>query len=148
MSSANGTWDFVIALVAVINGLGVVRLLSACSVFLRHRNSAVIAHFWVYYVLAVFQLMIHVLLWWSIVGLREAGEVNFLRFLYLLVGPTLLFLATSVLITEIEGEEVDLRTQYLDVCKDYYTILSVFWLWVIFIWPVFVASWYGLYPHP
>ena len=100
----SSTWDFVIALVAVINGLGVIRLLSAYGDFLAHRNEGRITHFWIYYLVALFQLMIHFLFWWSIVGVRAAGEVNFLQFLYLLIGPTLLYLGTSILIAESEDD--------------------------------------------
>lgn len=135
-----GTWEFIIALVAVINALGVVRLLSAFAVSLRLRNSEAFNHYWVYYALGVFQLMVHVLFWWSIVGLRDTGEVNFLLFLYLLIGPTLLFLGSSILIGDVDGEQVDLQAHYLAARKDYYTILAMFWVWVIFIWPVFTGN--------
>lgn len=103
---ALGAWDSVITLVAVINGLGVVRLLSALAEVVSRRGSKGIAHYWVYYALSGFQFMVHILFWWSMVGLREVGELNFLRFLYLLVGPTLLFLGSSLLIAEIEEERV------------------------------------------
>ncbi len=140
MEAMNTTWTFVVALVAVINGLGIVRLLTAFAAFLRRRNSIEASHYWVYYVLAVFQLMIHVLFWWSILGFRETESMNFLRYLYLLIGPTLLFLATSVLIQDVDSERVDLRIAYLEICKDYYTMMPLFWTWTIFIWPVFVGK--------
>ncbi len=139
MDPAISSFAFVVSLVAVINGLGIVRLLSSFAEYLRRRRSLQMSHFWIYYVQTTFQLLIHVLLWWSILGLREAGNLNFLTYLYLLVGPTLLFLSTSLLIPDADTEAIDLRSEYLAFRKDYYSMIAAFWLWVIFIWPVFVG---------
>jgi len=140
MSFSTSAFAFVVSLVAVINGLGIVRLLSGFADYLRRRRSLQVRHFWVYYVQTTFQLLVHVLLWWSILSLREAGNLNFLTYLYLLLGPTLLFLSTSLLLPDADGKEVDLRSEYLGFRKVYYSIISAFWLWVVFVWPVFVGA--------
>ena len=140
VEAMSSTWAFIASLVAVINGLGIVRLLGACAEFLRRRHSLGDGHYWVYYVLAVFQLLVHVLFWWSILGLHSVSSMNFLHYLYLLIGPTLLFLATSVLIPDVDTELADLRAAYQQIRKDYYTMMPVFWTWAIFIWPVFIGK--------
>jgi len=140
MTTSYTSFAFVISLVAVINALGIVRLLSGFAEYLRQRRKLQVRHFWVYYTQTVFQLLIHVLLWWSIVGLRDAENINFLNYLYLLTGPTLLFLGTTLLLPDIDGDVVDLRSEYLAFYKDYYTVVCLFWLWVLFVWPVFVGA--------
>lgn len=137
MELTQDIWAFVIALAAVVNGLGIVRLLSSFSEYLKKRTSLNVRHYWVYALLAAFQLFTHLLLWWSILGLRAAGEINFLSYLYLLIGPTLLFLGTSILIPEAIDESVDLRAEYFGFRKIYSSILTGFWLWAIFLWPAF-----------
>lgn len=86
MENSNDIWAFVVALAAVVNGLGVVRLLSGLGEYLKNYSTLKVKHYWVYNLLA------HLLLWWSILRPRSAENINFLSYLYLLIGPTLLYL--------------------------------------------------------
>lgn len=140
MESIDRTWVFVISLVAVINGLGIVRLLGGLSEYLRQRQTLDVQHYWVYTSYVVFQLLLHLLFWWSIIGLHKVGNLNFLSYLYLLIGPTLLYLGTTLLIPQEKVELIDLRVEYYSVRKTYFSILTAFWLWVVFVWPVFGQS--------
>ena len=111
---APATWNFIVSLAAVINGLGIVRLVGGFGDFLKRRNGLEVTHYWVYSLMAIFQLLAHILLWWSIVGLQSAGNINFLTYLYLLIGPTLLFLATTMLLPTVTDNKVDLHSEYFD----------------------------------
>jgi len=82
-------------------------------------------------------LLMHLLIWWSIVGLHKIGDLNFLSYLYILVGPTLLFLGTTLLIPDAKTDSVDLRAEYYGVRKAYFSLMAGFYLWAIFVWPVF-----------
>ena len=54
----------IISVAAVINGLGIVRLLGSFAEYLRHKDSLQVQqHYWVYNLLAVFQFLAHVLLY-------------------------------------------------------------------------------------
>lgn len=134
---------FIVALSAVVNGLGIVRIVGGLGELLRQRKSLNINYYWIHSSLVIFQLLTHVLLWWSFIGLRDIDSINFLQYVYLLIGPILLFLATSLLVPDFNGTTVDLRTAYWNSCKTYYSILIVFWPWTMLIWPVFG---YGLAP--
>jgi hypothetical protein len=130
-------WIFVLSLVAVINGLGIVRLLTVLSDSLKRRAELNVQYYWVHTLYLIFQLLMHLLIWWSIVGLHKIGDLNFLSYLYVLVGPTFLFLATTLLIPDAKTEAVDLRAEYYGVRKAYFSLMSGFYLWAIFVWPVF-----------
>ena len=130
-------WIFVLSMVAVINGLGIVRLLTVLSDCLRKRDELTIQYYWVHTLYLIFQLLMHLLIWWSIVGLHKIGELNFLSYLYILVGPTFLFLATTLLIPDAKADPVDLRAEYYGVRKVYFSLMAAFYLWAIFVWPVF-----------
>ena len=104
-------FTFIISLAAVINGLGIVRLLGSVAEYLRQKDSLQVQHYWVYNLLAVFQFLVHVLLWWSIWGVREEA-FNLVRYLYLLAGPILLFLGTSVLVPDVDEKTIDVRSIY------------------------------------
>ena len=130
-------WIFILSLVAVINGLGVVRLLTALSDCIKRREELSIQYYWVHTLYLIFQLLLHLLLWWSIVGLHKIGVLNFLNYLYVLIGPTFLFLGTALLIPDIKAGSVDLRTEYYGTRKIYFSLLAAFFVWAIFVWPVF-----------
>jgi hypothetical protein len=141
MESLKDIWALVIALAAVINGLGIVRLVGGFADYLKNHATLNIQHYWVYTLLAVFQLLAHLLLWWSILGVKTSiDNINFLSFLYLVIGPTLLYFATSIMVPDIKDKPVDLRTEYYNFRKTFFSILIIFWLWAIFIWPVFGHS--------
>jgi hypothetical protein len=109
MEITQGVFTFIVALAAVINGLGIVRIVGGLGEFLRRRDSLDVSYYWVHSLLALFQLTTHVLIWWALIGLRDVGSINFLQYLYVLLGPTMLFLATSLLVPEITDNKIDLR---------------------------------------
>ena len=140
MESIERVWIYVFSLVAVINGLGIIRLLGGLSEYIKKQKALDIQHYWVYTLFAGFQLLLHLLFWWSVIGLHKAADLNFLSYLYLLIGPTLLFLGTSLLVPAAQIESLNLRSEYYGIRKTYFSILIAFWLWTIFVWPVFGHS--------
>lgn len=140
MESVTGAWKFVLALVAVINGLGVIRLLAGLADYLKNHEALNFKHYWVYTLLLVFQLLIHLLVWWSIIGLYQLGNINFLSYLYLLIGPTFLYLGTNFMVPDCKAESLNLRSEYYRIRKTYFSLLTAFYIWAIFIWPAFGHS--------
>jgi hypothetical protein len=140
MEIAYSVWSYIVALAAVINGLGIVRLLSGFASYLRKRDSLSIKPYWVMNVLITFQLFMHILLWWSLLSVREAGSINFLTYIYLITGPTLLFLGSNFLELDVDSDEIDMRAEYYRLRKPYFSLAATFWLWIIFLWPVFVGK--------
>ncbi len=127
---------FLVSLAAVINGLGIVRLLTTFAAYLKHSDRLEIRHYWVFTGFAVLQLLVHILLWWSLWGIRDATTLNFPLYLYMLVGPTLLYLATSLLIPDTGEQSMDLREEYCDVSRMYFTIMALTWLWALMVSPL------------
>jgi hypothetical protein len=134
------SFAFIITLAAVVNGLGIVRWLAAFSEYLRNRDSLKVQHYWVYNLAAGFQFMIHIVLWWSLWGIREAGAFNFLTYVYLLLGPILLFLATSLLVPDIKDGAADVKAHYFHARRSYSSVLSLLWLWALLLWPVLLGA--------
>ena len=135
--SSDRFWIFVLSLVAVINGLGIVRLLTALGDSVKKREELSIQLYWVHTLYLIFQLLMHLLIWWSIIGLHQFGALHFLSYLYILIGPTLLFLGTTLLIPDVNADSIDLRAEYYGVRKVYFSLMAAFYLWAIFVWPVF-----------
>ena len=134
------SFTFVVSLAAVINGLGIVRLLSSFAEYLRRQHTLEIKHYWVFSLFVGLQLMVHILLWWSLWGIREAPAFNFLFYLFLLSGPTLIYLATSVLIPDVTDHRLDLREVYFGVRRSYFSLMSLTWLWAVLTRPLLHGS--------
>ena len=128
---------FIFTLAAVINGLGIVRWLAALAEYVRARKDVHIANYRVFILFASFQFLLHVLLWWSLWGIRTVETFNFLDYLYLLAGPVFLFLSTSLLVPDAGAKQIDLDKHFDNVRQPYATTLSLAWLWTTFLWPVF-----------
>jgi hypothetical protein len=126
---------FIFTLAAVINGLGIVRWLTGFSEYLKRREDLDVSHFWVFNVVAAFQFLLHILLWWSLWGIRSVETFNFLHYLYLLTGPILLFLASSLLIPDFVDASADIRKHYFRIKNVYATVLGGFWIWAMLLWP-------------
>jgi hypothetical protein len=127
---------FIITLAAVVNGLGIVRWVAGFAEYLRKKNSLQINHYWVFSLWAAAQFLLHILLWWSLWGVREAETFNFLIYLYVLTGPILLYLGTSLLVPDVDENIVDLTAHYFEVRRAYFSVFVLLWLWAIFVWPV------------
>jgi hypothetical protein len=136
MPTELASFAFIITLAAVINGLGIVRWLTGFAEYLRQSEKLSVTPYWVYMLFAGFQFLLHILMWWSLWSVRGAGEINFLMYMYLLSGPILLFLGTSVLAPDISQGSVDMKTHYYAVRATYSTILTLLWLWAIFLSPL------------
>lgn len=133
----SASFVFIIALAGVVNGLGIVRWLTVFSEYIRLRKSLQLSPYWVFIIAASFQFLLHILFWWSLWGMRGAATINFLTYVYLLSGPILLFVATTLLVPSIDDDEVDVRAHYFSVRAQYSTILVLLWLWSLFASPLF-----------
>ena len=127
---------YIISLAAVVNGLGIVRLLSSFAEYLRKHDRLKVSHYWVYTLWVALQFLLHIIMWWMLWGVREVDTFNFIIYLYVLAGHTLMYLATSLLIPDADNNGIDLREFYFRIRGPYFTILSLLWFWAIFMMPV------------
>ena len=130
---------FITTLAAVINGLGVVRWVTGFAEYLKRRSALKVEHYWVFSLWAGAQFLFHILLWWSLWGVREVESFNLITYLYLLAGPVLLYLGTSLLAPSLEGELIDFSAHYFEVRRSYFTVSTMLWCWMIFAWPVLLG---------
>jgi len=122
---------FIITLAAVVNGLGIVRWLTAFSEYLCQRDSLEIRHSWLYNFLASYQFLLHVVMWWTLWSVHDVAHFNFLTYLYLLTGPVLLFLGTSLLTPKFDSGQIDVRTLFDKARPTYATVLVLLWAWAL-----------------
>ncbi len=130
---------FIITLAAIVNGLGIVRLLTSFAEYLRQQGKLEIVAYWIFTLWIVFQFLLHVVMWWSLWNVRAAETFTFLHYLYVLSGPVLLYLGTSLLIPDIEDHAVDLQRFFYSVRVPYFTVAAILWLWAIFLFPLLIG---------
>jgi hypothetical protein len=124
-----GAFNFIAALAAVINGLGIVRWLNTLADFLKRKDSMAVEYYWVFGFAGAFQFILHVLFWWSLWSIRDAGGLTFVSYLYMLIGPILLFLGSAFLVPDIEGDRLNLKQHYYAARPVYSTLLVLVWAW-------------------
>ncbi len=124
---------FIIALAAVVNGLGMTRLLLGFAEYLRRRGQFLITHSGLFGAWAGLQFILHILLWWQMWTVQQADAFTFLTYLYLLLGPILLFLGTSILLPDVPEGSLDLGEHYARGRKPFFTVNLLFWFWALFL---------------
>lgn len=60
------SFKFLITLVAVVNGLGIVRWLTSFAEQLKRKDELGIQHYWIFSLYAGFQFLLHILMWWTL----------------------------------------------------------------------------------
>lgn len=131
MPNEFASFAFIISLAAVVNGLGIVRWVTGFAEYLRQRNTLNVRHFWVMGLFGGIQFLLHILMWWSLWGVRGTTEINFLMYLYLLAGPMLLYLGTSVLAPGFDDDCIDMRAHYTAIRTTYSSVIALLWIWAI-----------------
>lgn len=134
------TFTFIFTLAAVINGLGIVRWLTALAEYVRHKDFLRVKNYRIFLVFATYQFLLHVLLWWSMWAIRAAESFNFLDYLFLLTGPVLLFLSSSLLVPAADEEDIDLGRHFAKVRRPYAMTLGATWFWALLLSPVLIGS--------
>lgn len=94
---------FVIALAAVVNGLGMVRILTSLAEYVRHHAKVDVIAYWVFNLWVAFQFLLHLLLWWTMWGLQAVSSFTFLHLLFVLLAPILLYFGSSLLIPNLDA---------------------------------------------
>lgn len=128
-------FEYFSVMVSVILGLGVTQLLTGIGQLLQRRGDVEL--YWVYSLWVLLLLALHFAVWWNIWALRDTPQFNYLSFLYLLLGPALLFLAARVMMPLISARDrIDLEHHYYTVRRSFFTLLILFAIWPALIDPL------------
>jgi hypothetical protein len=80
----------------------------------------------------VLLLLVYLKLFWHTVDLLNVEQWRFTEFLYVILGPMLLFFATSVLLPGAEvPASVSARDHYLSVSRRFFGLLALLQVWII-----------------
>jgi hypothetical protein len=103
-------FQFILGMYSIIAGLGVSRLLEGV-------RDAVIAGratrtYWVHSVVVMLGLAVHAMTWLSLWALRSIPAWGVWNYLFVLLVPVLLYLFSSLVFPDSDGDDWDLRSYY------------------------------------
>ena len=121
-------FEYFAAMIAVILALGVAHILGYISSVAR--KSTLDGTYWIHSAWVVLLLLSHFAAWWNIWELKDLLRFSLHGFLYMLVGPTALYVASRILVPPMHAfESLDLRGHYYSVHRNFFTTLGVFVAW-------------------
>ncbi|HEX2592668.1 MAG TPA: hypothetical protein VHL34_14295 [Rhizomicrobium sp.] len=104
-------FEYLSVLISIVLGLGITNILGGLGAIVRNRHRTKLYAPLVTTLVLMF--VVHVQTWWTMFGLRGIREWNILEFFVVLMQPTILYLASSMLVPDFsEAGEIDLRAQY------------------------------------
>lgn len=121
----------VVVPIGVVIGLGVARIVTAASSYLQHRERVRFSAAHGVWCLILFLWFVG--LWWIAWGLRhvEASLWSYFTLIFLLVGPCLMYLATTLLLPDLpERGELDLGERFESLGRSFFLSLAGFVIWL------------------
>lgn len=128
-------FEFIVGMISVVLALAVARLLSGVSELIQSRSNIRFALVHAVWVLNLFLLtFVH---WWTLWVFRDLNW-NFLMFFYSLIGPSLMFFASTMITPRIQTERtVDLNAYFLDTRRYFLPVFVVMSLFFVLDGPFF-----------
>jgi hypothetical protein len=121
-----GAFEYLSVLISIILALGMTRVLAGVGEMLQARRHRRI--YWVHVVWIVNLFMYLVVAWWIFYRWRNQQSWNFYLFVFVLISPTILYLASMLLFpweANTNGS-VDYKTHYYANHRAFFVIFSLF----------------------
>ena len=117
-------FEFVLVMVSLVLAIGVTHLLREVAAIVRHRDSLELDWIPLTWVATLF--LYAVSYWWALWDFREL-EWTFPGFFFLLIAPTLLYVAISLVVSaDVAGPGASLTTSFERVRFPFMVVLGVF----------------------
>ena len=121
-----GAFEYLSVLISIILALGMTRVLAGVGEMLQPRRHRRI--YWVHVIWIVNLFIYLVLAWWIFYRWRNQPSWNFYLFVFVLISPTILYLASMLLFPPeaVTEESVDYKTHYYTNHRAFFVIFSMF----------------------
>jgi hypothetical protein len=114
----------------MILSLGIVNILSWLAGIVSHRAEEKIG--WILINWLILLLIAHFNMFWHTLDIISIEDLKFGGFLYIIMGPILIFFATSVLVPDAsQAESNGMRGHYFRVSRRFFVIVALLQLWDI-----------------
>jgi len=121
-----GAFEYLSVLISIILALGMTRVLGGVGEMLQARSRHRI--YWVHVMWIVNLFLYLVIAWWIFYRWRNQQSWNFYLFVFVLISPTILYLASLLLFPREAGadDSVDYKTHYYANHRAFFIIFSLF----------------------
>jgi hypothetical protein len=121
-----GAFEYLSVLISIILALGMTRVLAGVGQMLEARRHRRI--YWVHVVWIVNLFIYLVVAWWIFYRWRNQQSWNFYLFVFVLISPTILYLASMLLFPRETStdDSVDYKTHYYANHRAFFVIFSLF----------------------
>lgn len=128
-------FNYLSVVTSIILGLGLGHLLTGCARLIYSRESLTTS--WLYMGWVVLLLPVYVTYWWAFWDYQKKVRWTFMGFFFLLIGPTGLYLITTLLLPDTNSKSTfDATEHYLSIRQWFFA------LWVVLqVWGIMLSPW-------
>lgn len=127
-------FNYLSVMASVVVGLGLTQLLAGIGNYVQIRRR--VSFYWLHTSWVMLLIVLHLHMWWSFWVLRQVTDWNYGAFLYVLIGPSTLVIASHILIPELIEGRIDVERHYYDTRTLFFGMLAATGLWAMFLEPV------------
>jgi hypothetical protein len=131
-------------LISIVLGLGLTHLLSRVGELFQARaaHGRLVRVYWIQMAWVAIVFLAHVQLWWALFLWNERlQQTSYFDFLLVLMGPVTLFLASRIVLPDLEDEPtIDLKRYFYAIRPWFFTVLALYPL-VAAVTAVAVGDW-------
>ncbi|MBF6024463.1 hypothetical protein [Lysobacter niastensis] len=127
-------FNYLAVMVSVVVGLGLTQILAGVGNFVQIRRR--VKFYWLHGVWVVLLIALHLHMWWSFWLLRVVTDWTYGLFVFVLIGPAALVIASHVIVPELIDGRIDVERHYFDTRGIFFGMLACAGVWAMFIEPL------------
>lgn len=133
-----GGFRYLAVMISMVLGFGLSTLCAGIGNLVQIRRRVKL--YWLHSLWVVLLIILHVHLWWTFWALRGVPDWTYAGFLYVLIGPGALVIASHIIVPELLGERINVETYYFDTSPLFFGILTVGAAWFMLLEPIIGAQ--------
>jgi len=127
-------FSYLSVMVSMVLGLGLSQLFGGIGNLVQVRRRVKL--YWLHSLWVLLLIVLHVHMWWSFWALSGVEDWTYAIFLYVLIGPGALVIASHISIPELIDSRIDNERYYLDTSPLFFGILTLAATWAMFLEPI------------
>jgi hypothetical protein len=121
-------------MISIVIGVGLTQLFAGIGNVFQVRRR--VRRYWLHSLWVLLLIAIHVQTWWSFWALRAVADWTFSGFAYVLIGPSILVIASHVVLPELVSESIDVKAYYFDTSRLFFGMLALVAAWAMLLEPI------------
>jgi|SRR5882724_1996357 len=127
-------FSYLSVMLSIVLGLGLTQLFGGIGNMVRVRRR--VEPYWLHTCWVFLLILLHLHMWWSFWALRGVKGWTWLTFVYIVIGPASLVIASHIIIPELIEGRIVVKRHYLDTSPLFFSVLCLAATWAMFLEPV------------